>query len=206
ALLNGALEKIDDLAIVSKEAADYIRKEKNNPSTIDFLTKKLTYLELCIIMLISYNKNCVIHFYKYTDGEFMIFSELFEDELSKNPENLKSYLNQIQKTHLSVSLNEILSQFIKVDDNGEKIFTSQLLSKDEYKIIQHIRNKSKDIKSISIKLIDGKPYRIDIKKEKKVSIESKILSLIKSKSYSKIELEIENGNIVFSCNTEKIKL
>lgn len=123
--------------------------------------------------------------------------------LQKN-NSLLEFNNYLRKTHLNMCLTPILNKFI----SGDKIDPSKnmILSQEEYKMITEIRKRIKDIKTLTVKYKEGKIDRIDIHSMKSIKAESSLMAIIKSASYSSIEMTTEKGKIVCINHTEKIKI
>ena len=123
--------------------------------------------------------------------------------LQKN-NSLLEFNNYLRKTHLNMCLTPILNKFI----SGDKIDPSKnmILSQEEYRMITEIRKRIKDIKTLKVKYKEGKIDRIDIHSMKSIKAESSLMAIIKSASYSSIEMTTEKGKIVCINHTEKIKI
>jgi len=102
---------------------------------------------------------------------------------------------------LSVSLNKIISKFIKNDERGFPLEKSALLNKDEYALLKIIRNKPDNIKQIVVRF---KEQEIEIIK-KKVDIESRLMDHIKKGEYTSMQITAEDGNIAYFTKVDKIK-
>ncbi|MBT5771687.1 MAG: hypothetical protein HOI08_02695 [Flavobacteriaceae bacterium] len=133
----------------------------------------------------------------------------FSINLIKDYEQVKAtdvFANYINKSHVCVSLTDIMSYFI---EGGEKSFQTgfpHVLSHEEHDILKAIRHNYNDLKSINIRFKDNKPEMLEVKMMKKVKVESRILELIKSGEYATIEIKTVDGKLSHYEKTEKIKL
>ena len=140
------------------------------------------------------------------DPEFVIplSKNIIEDYQEVNATDF--FLRFINKSHVCISLTDIMQNFI---DQGEEAFESgypSVLSKHEHNILKAIRHNYQDLKSINIRFKESKAQMLEIKMMKKVQVESRILELIKNGEYSTIEIKTVDGNISHYEKTEKIKL
>ena len=81
-----------------------------------------------------------------------------------------------------------------------------MLTEDEYALIKIIRNKSKSITGINIKLKNNKIDRIELDSYKQVEIEGRLMDYIQEGGYQKIEITTHNGEITSFKNKQKIKI
>ena len=81
-----------------------------------------------------------------------------------------------------------------------------MLSNDEYALLKIIRNRSKSVIGINIKIKENKFERIDIESTKKVEVEARLMDFIKKGGYQTIEIVTQDGLITSFKNKQKIKL
>jgi hypothetical protein len=124
-------------------------------------------------------------------------------DLIGKPEIPMDYLS---KTFLSVSLSDIISNFLVDGKNSYEERTISVLTKNEHKLLKHIRGAYNDIKSVKIRFKNSQMEMIEVTTLKKVKLESRLLEHIKKGDYQTISLDTVDGKIVNFENTQKIKL
>lgn len=135
---------------------------------------------------------------------FPISPEVFRGfDVIGNPEIPMDYLS---KTFLSVSLSDIISNFLVDGGNFYHERTISVLTKNEHKLLKHIRGAYNDIKSVKIRFKNSEMEMIEVTTLKKVKLESRLLEHIKKGDYQTISLDTVDGKIVNFENTQKIKL
>ena len=195
--------------VLSKK--EYIAKKSGK--TIDDLDKldvneinfQFIMIDFLMINIMGSAEKTVIQCFK-DDPEFVIplSKNIIEDYQEVNATDF--FLRFINKSHVCISLTDIMQNFI---DQGEEAFESgypSVLSKHEHNILKAIRHNYQDLKSINIRFKESKAQMLEIKMMKKVQVESRILELIKNGEYSTIEIKTVDGNISHYEKTEKIKL
>ena len=185
----GQLDNLDQLDEVDLDQVDW----------------SVSFLEFLMINAMFFAQQTVLQCFK-NQLEIVI---PFSINLIKDYEQVKAtdvFANYINKSHVCVSLTDIMSYFI---EGGEKSFQTgfpHVLSHEEHDILKAIRHNYNDLKSINIKFKDNKAEMIEIKLMKKVKVESRILELIKSGEYATIEIKTVDGKLSHYEKTEKIKL
>ena len=160
---------------------------------------KINVLELFILDMLVLRNN--LRLLINADG-IPIFQKPGFEDLYSDIDFIKNFL---QGSYLSISMNEILAEL--VDDIGlEQATVSMLISPEEAKIIETIREEQ--ITSIEIikKGSPGEPFQINIKKDLKIEAASRISELITSGGYQEITIKVENGEIVHCRNIGKKRL
>lgn len=112
----------------------------------------------------------------------------------------------LSKTFLSVSLSDIISNFLVYGDNSFQERTISILTKDEHKLLKQIRKGYNDLKSVKIRFKNNQMDMIEVSSIKKVKLESRLLEYIKKGDYQTISIDTVDGKIVNFENTQKIKL
>lgn len=112
----------------------------------------------------------------------------------------------LSKTFLSVSLSDIISNFLVDGENSYEERTISILTKNEHKLLKQIRKGYNDIKSIKIRFKNDQMEMIEVTTLKKVKLESRLLEHIKKGDYQTISIDTVDGKIVNFENTQKIKL
>jgi DNA-binding transcriptional MerR regulator len=167
----------------------------------------VSLLEMLIINVIPYNDIVSILFYNdIPELTFPISGEVYK-EIEKDPNN-SEYIYYLNKTHLSISINEIIKKFVINDlsENTKSGKFKSILSTEEHNLLKIIRKKYKNIKSIKIRFQSDEMKMIEIKTTKKARVESRLLEHIKKGEYSTIQIESVDGTIVNFENTQKYKL
>ena len=77
---------------------------------------------------------------------------------------------------------------------------------EEDKVLRMIRRNYNELKSITIRFNQSKPTHLEIKTNKKVSVESRIMEHIQKRDYSTIVIQTVDGSVVNFENTKKYKL
>ncbi|KAB1157925.1 hypothetical protein [Flavobacterium luteum] len=112
----------------------------------------------------------------------------------------------LSKTFLSVSLSDIISNFLVDGENSYEERTISILTKNEHKLLKQIRKGYNDVKSIKIRFKNDQMEMIEVTTLKKVKLESRLLEHIKKGDYQTISIDTVDGKIVNFENTQKIKL
>ena len=201
-IIKSALSKKEELDELKPKASKLIEKHKSELSEI--LEIKITYFEMLIYNAISYNQNTSLQFFNDGEGGFSFLSKAIYDESVKT-DQIDLIIETTKKTHLNVSLNSILSKFLDSDNNLDQTKT-MMLSNDEYALLKIIRNRSKSVIGINIKIKENKFERIDIESTKKVEVEARLMDFIKKGGYQTIEIVTQDGLITSFKNKQKIKL
>ncbi len=162
-------------------------------------------LESSMLSAIITGDKWTLHFFKDNPGFCLIFSKevLRGFDLINKTEILMELLS---KTFLSISLSDIISNFLVDDENSFEESTISILTKNEHKLLKQIRKGYSDIKSIKIRFKDDKMDMIEVTSIKKVKLESRLLEHIKKGDYQTISIDTVEGKIVNFENTQKIKL
>ena len=201
-LIKSALGKKEELDELIPEASNLIEKHKSE--VLNMFRNKITHLELLIYNAISYNQNISLQFFNDGEGGFSFLSKAIYDEFIKS-DQFDLIKETAKKTHLSVSLNSILSKFLDSDNNLDQTKT-MMLSQDGYELIKIIRNRHKSVIAINIIIKENKFERIDIESTKKVEVETRLMEFIRNGGYQTIEIVTQNGLITSFKNKQKIKL
>lgn len=159
----------------------------------------MTLLDSLIIDLIVTRSNFRLLFNK--NGDIMVHKDNYDEYLKSLPQ----YNQFIRTTHISVSINkalfEITNELIEDDD----LATLQILSQDEKKIIDLIREKGTKKVEISFTTND-EPQMIKITSQNKLDSAARVKELIMDGGYQDIKITTQNGKVACFENTRKIKL
>ncbi len=165
----------------------------------------INILESSMVSAIRTGDKWTLHFFKDNPGFCLPFSKevLRGCDLIEKTELLMELLS---KTFLSVSLSEIISNFLVDGKNSFEERNISILTTNEHKLLKQIRKGYNDIKSIKIRFKDDKMDMIEVTSTKKVKLESRLLEHIKKGDYQNISIDTVDGKIVNFENTQKIKL
>ena len=190
------------LTIDESYTRDDIEKYFKSADFLDFFQKlKPTYLENILIDLIitRYDLRILIN----EHGEVNFYNSEINDLDLENQKKLNEFLG---KTHLSISLLEILKELVKDLGEDECSEYHNILSKDEAMILKLL--KQEDISKVEISFNDKtkKAESIKITKTNSVSNLSKVQDLILRNGYQDISIKTQKGKVVHCTNTTKYKL
>ncbi|EAZ95027.1 hypothetical protein FBBAL38_11799 [Flavobacteria bacterium BAL38] len=164
----------------------------------------ISYFELMISRIIGSGEKWSILFFKDIPGFYFPLSiETLKgfDKIGKTdiPEELLS------KTYLSISLTDIIANFLVDGKNAFEKKTISILTKNEHNLLKHIRKGYGKIKSIKIRFKDKEMELLEVTSIKKVKMEGRLLDYIKKGEYQSISIDTVDGKIVNFENTQKIK-
>lgn len=200
-----AAKKEDIIELYDKEIVAEYLKSKEDVDIAELLN--LSVFEMLILNAIMYNDIVSILFFSDFPGLFFPISGEVYKVVGNDPEG-QEYLEFLERTHLSISISQIIKKFVEDDLSKEKKgkkFKS-VLSEDEYNLLKIVRKKYNDLKKITIRFQSNEMKLIEVSTTKKTTVESRLLEHIKKGDYLSIQIESENGNIVNFENTQKIKL
>ena len=112
----------------------------------------------------------------------------------------------MSKTHVSISLSDIIAKFLVEGEGAFKQRRTTILSEEEHNLLKVIRNKPESLKSIKIKYQNQKADLIEVSCLKKVELESRLMDHIQKGAYLNIEIVTDQSGIIRFENTKKIKL
>lgn len=165
----------------------------------------ISIFEVSIANAILTGDKWTFHFFKDNPGFCLPFSkEVLRGFDTINKAELLMEL--LSKTFLSVSLSDIISNFLVDGENSFEERTISILTKNEHKLLKQIRKGYNDVKSINIRFKNDQMEMIEVTTLKKVKLESRLLEHIKKGDYQTISIDTVDGKIVNFENTQKIKL
>ena len=112
----------------------------------------------------------------------------------------------MSKTHVSISLSDIIAKFLVEGEGAFQQRRTTILSEEEHNLLKVIRNKPESLKSIKIKYQNQKADLIEVSCLKKVELESRLMDHIQKGAYLNIEIVTDQSGIIRFENTKKIKL
>jgi hypothetical protein len=182
----------------NKKEVGIIMKSSEYKKALENL--KINILELFIMDLLLLQND--YRFLINSKGDFLPFKENCYNEISE----LIEFKEFIKSTHISISLPEILKDLIgEVEIDNIKAEINDL-TEIETEIITAIREDN--IKSVEI-IFSGKTKKaeiIKITKENSLNESLKLKELIFSGGYQDLKITTENGKIVHTTSTRKIKI
>jgi hypothetical protein len=164
----------------------------------------ISYFELMISRIIGSGEKWSILFFKDIPGFYFPLSiETFKgfDKIGKT--DITEEL--LSKTYLSISLTDIIANFLVDGKNAFEKKTISILTKNEHNLLKHIRKGYGKIKSIKIRFKDKEMDLLEVTSIKKVKMEGRLLDYIKKGEYQSISIDTVDGKIVNFENTQKIK-
>ena len=187
-----------DASLTRKEFEKYFKSEE----FLDFFQKlKPTYLENILLDLIVTRSDIRILINEFGEVNFYKAENNFLD--LENQKKLNEFLS---KTHLNISLYEIIKELVKDLGEDECSEYHNILSKDEAMVLKLL--KQEDISKVEISFNDKtkKAESIKITKTNSVSNLSKVQDLILRNGYQDISIKTQKGKVVHCTNTTKYKL
>lgn len=166
---------------------------------------EFSILESSMIDAITSGDKWTFHFFKDNPGFCLPFSK----EILRGFETIDKtevLMELLSKTFLSVSLSDIISNFLVDGENSSQERTISILTKNEHKLLKQIRKGYNEVKSIKIRFKNNQMEMIEVTTLKKVKLESRLLEHIKKGDYQTISVDTVDGKIVNFENTQKIKL
>jgi len=205
-LIKKALKSKKELDEIDPEISIALEANKDNLEFIKLFDNHSTYLDDFIVNAISYQHQTSILFFKDSPGEYSHLSKKML-EVSEEKKFLDELIKYNSRTHLSVSINMIISKFIRTDEANFLMDKPALLSREEYALLKIIRNKPDDVKKISVRFNDKEIDLIEIESiKKKVELESRLMDHIKKGDYTTMEITSQNGHVSHVKNIKKVKL
>ncbi len=127
----------------------------------------------------------------YSDGSCAIVKGITKDSDSKA---IKDFIQKNSGSHIAISLNEIIKQFIAEKDI-EQIENVSVLSENELELLQHLRKK--DVTEVRVFLEEGEPIRLDVKDTMEDESMNKRVYEYLFSPYQKIEFKTKGGKTAY---------
>ena len=135
------------------------------------------------------------------EGNWMHFKEAYIDYYK----TLEDFNEFYRRSHISISLSQILAEFISTKDLNLVHGELGMIREAEMQVLQALR--SEDIKSVKINLdSSNKINLIEISEDKKVDKSTTVGELIMNGGYQDITIKIQNGRTVYCENIWKEKI
>nr|WP_321230248.1 hypothetical protein [uncultured Psychroserpens sp.] len=199
------IKKEEIINVLGKNQVDEFSKNRAQINISEVI--HISMFELLIINAIAYNDLVSLLFYSDMPGFcFPLSGEVYK-EMEKDPDN-SEMTNLLEKSHVSISLSEIIKRFVKDDipKNSKSNKFSSILSEKEHNVLKIIRKDYKGLKSVTIKTKDNELHKIEVTTTKKAKAESRLIQSFKKDDYVSIRVEAVDGKITYYENTQKYKL
>ncbi len=135
------------------------------------------------------------------EGVYIPFKEFYFEDFYKN----NDFREFIHKSYISISITEIVSDFIKENDLEMLEGKLTILTEQEAQIIDLIRQRK--YKSLKVRFDDDKEISmVEATSAETPDIEKRLIDMIMKNGYQEIVLKTERGKLVNCENTRKIKL
>jgi hypothetical protein len=196
---NSIVEIIPQIAPSNLEfATRKILEEQEVHEKIKQFRKKLIEIYIMDILTLYSYYSILIN----PNGEILpikhSYLEMFAD--------INEFRNLISKSYVSISITEILKDFIiekDIDLNNKNRIA--LLTEEESLVLKAIRQDG--LKSVIIKFDnDNKMNLLEEIKEERIDKASRLFEMIMTKGYQDITIKTQNGEIVYCENKQKIKI
>lgn len=180
------------------EVLDLIHNGASDPEFVEF-SKGFGYsvLELLLFNLIL-NKTHIALLVSKKEEVFYFIPNKWQEFFC-----IPEFVDFYNETHISISLTDIIKDFILSNDTEFISKNLKLITEREAKILELIR--SQKTGTLTIQFGD-KSDTVKITTSSKIKKEAKFLDLIMINGYQSINLEVEKGQIVSCKNTRKIKI
>jgi len=109
-----------------------------------------------------------------------------------------------RESFMTISMLKFFRRFILNREYFQFVKENRILNENETHILSLLREGM--AKSITIRFRDQKPYLIEVTREKKIHAEARLSEILIRGGYQDISMKTENGNIVITNVTSKIKL
>jgi hypothetical protein len=182
-----------------------IAQNKSLQTSDNYQEFYVTEFERYVFSTIANKYNFKFFFYKDAPEDYFVFDDsLFDMFIEFNEED--KLREKFNKDHFSFSFYKIFEPFLSNKIDAFKTKSISILSNEESKTLRMIRRNYNELKSITIRFKEAKPTHLEIKTNKKVSVESRIMEHIQKKDYSTIVIQTVDGSVVNFENTKKYKL
>jgi len=182
-----------------------IAQNKSFQTSDNYQEFYVTEFERYVLSTIANKYNFKFFFYKDAPEDYFVFDDSLLDMFIEFNEEDK-LREKFNKDHFSFSFYKIFEPFISNEIDAFETKSISILSNEESKTLRMIRRNYNELKSITIRFNQSKPTHLEIKTNKKVSVESRIMEHIQKRDYSTIVIQTVDGSVVNFENTKKYKL
>jgi len=196
-----ANEDITDILIklASEEKRDELKKLLKDKNVIDLLSSEtMNLFETMIMDIITFTNSYSI---LIGSTEIVPLKHSALDSIA----DLKEFNSVLRGSFISISISEILRDYMIGESTVNGKHKLALLTEDEVKVLEVL--KQDNIKSVTIKY--GKNSKIgllEVVKIEKVDKGSRLLDFIMTHGYHDITIKTQNGEIVYCENKKKIMI
>jgi hypothetical protein len=177
--------QVRDSLLIKIESGNYISELENKSVSLLFLNIfKLISASHDIYLLISVKMEA-----------------MFVDEMELRNQDL---IDLAKDSRIIIPLKQYLVKFIGSYFKHDFISRAKLLSEKDIMILEQL--KKNDIDSITVKFHKGEPNIMEVKKQKKVQIQSRLSEVLLKGGFEDIILKSKQGAIYYSQLTTKTKL
>lgn len=158
----------------------------------------VTSFDLFLVVCLVYQTPVTINLNK--DGVGAIFSPLYLEWLDQ-----EKYIRQMQRTHVTLSISEVLAKTLSIAPIDKVGSTLKLISKEEEAVLNVLGEPN--LRSVVIRFDDKHEMNLlEVTTERIVDRRTRLLEIIMTNGYQDIELKTAKGRIVRCTNTRKVKL
>ena len=193
------LRRIKDEGLIKGE---HIHLAKDIPLWNDLNRMELSYFEKMIISILLERKPFFIVF--NNKGQVALIEES-QILMETNQEYIDAYMEITSKSHIRISMNEILGDLVTALGDLTCSETIPILTKSEAQIIKMLRGDN--ISRVEIRYNkSAQPEIIEITSNNLINEAARLNELIISRGYQNITVKTQNGQIAYCENTIKHKL
>jgi hypothetical protein len=198
-------KKMSEKLHYSLSSNQKIAQNKSFQTSDNYQEFYVTEFERYVLSTIANKYNFKFFFYKDAPDDYFVFDDSLLDMFIEFNEEDK-LREKFNKDHFSFSFYKIFEPFISDEIDAFETKSISILSNEESKTLRMIRRNYNELKSITIRFKQAKPTHLEIKTNKKVSVESRIMEHIQKRDYSTIVIQTVDGSVVNFENTKKYKL
>ena len=198
-------KKLSEKLHYSYSSNQKIAQNKSLQTSDNYQEFYVTEFERYVLSTIANKYNFKFFFYKDAPEDYFVFDDSLLDMFIEFNEEDK-LREKFNKDHFSFSFYKIFEPFISNEIDAFETKSISILSNEESKTLRMIRRNYNELKSITIRFKQAKPTHLEIKTNKKVSVESRIMEHIQKRDYSTIVIQTVDGSVVNFENTKKYKL
>ena len=198
-------KKLSEKLHYSFSSNQKIAQNKSFQASDNYQEFYVTEFERYVLSTIANKYNFKFFFYKDAPEDYFVFDDSLLDMFIEFNEEDK-LREKFNKDHFSFSFYKIFEPFIYNEIDVFETKSISILSNEESKTLRMIRRNYNELKSITIRFKQAKPTHLEIKTNKKVSVESRIMEHIQKRDYSTIVIQTVDGSVVNFENTKKYKL
>ena len=198
AILKRQFSKEEYETIINSEAHQLLRKTKKINGLDEYGPNSIFELFLLEAYFLKFQCKILLNF----NGHTTFSNELYRHEII----NSTYYKMHLERSHLSVSINELISKVFKDYSIRDLHVQWKLINQDEIELLDLIQSRQQ-IKSINVRFNNqSKIDLLEIKEEIKISIDQYVKDLLVKGGYEEIKIITQNGRIAICEKTTKRKI